>query len=72
MIKKNIKFLDLSENPMFSAKFYNKLADLIQNPEFQIEKLFLEGNKMQDDQCRIICDHLQEKQSLQVLNLNNN
>ena len=46
MIKKNIKFLDLSENPAITSKFYYKLAEELENREFLIEKLFLEGNKM--------------------------
>lgn len=56
MIKQNIKFLDLSENPMFSSKFYYHFAKILDDREFKLEKLFLEGNKMQDDHCRVLCD----------------
>lgn len=72
MIKKNIKFLDLSENPLMSKKFYDRLAEILELHDFKIEKLFLEGNKMKDNYCQILCNQLQEKTSLQILNLNDN
>lgn len=49
MVKENIKFLDLSENPGMGRKFYNKLAKYFDMKDFKIEKLFLENNKIQDD-----------------------
>jgi len=72
MIKKNIKCLDLSLNPLMSKKFYLELADTFDNQEFNLEELHLEGNKMKDDFCEIICKKISMKPSMKVLNLSHN
>lgn len=64
--------MDLSENPNFGEKFYQEFSVALQKKDFNPEKLFFEGNKMQDDKCRILCDQLSYNPSLQILNLNNN
>lgn len=69
--KHAVKRLDLSYNPHLTKKFYTFLAETIEDPDFNLERLELEGNKMGDHNVDIICNSLTDT-GMSYLNLSKN
>jgi len=70
--KKKIKSLDLSLNPMISKEFYNVLAEYIDDPLTELQKLQLEGNKIGDFNIQKLCSKIEENIKITYLNFSNN
>jgi len=70
--KTQIKSVDFSENPALDLSFYSEIADLLMSPKLKIQEVIMEGNKMKDSNCKLLCTNLINSTSITVLNLSRN
>mmetsp|Transcript_15556 Transcript_15556/g.23862 ORF Transcript_15556/g.23862 Transcript_15556/m.23862 type:complete len:83 (+) Transcript_15556:52-300(+) len=62
--------LDVSMNSSLGEQFYLELADALNDPKFNLQTLVLEGNKMKDNNCKVICKQLVACPSIIAINFN--
>lgn len=70
---KTLKELNLSNNPSLSVEAYKVLAEqVIENSEYKLEKLILEGCKINDTCVTVIANSIEYNHSIRYLDLSKN
>ena len=72
MDRLNIKHLDLSYNPSLTAKFYDCLNEIIEDPSCSLERIEVEGNMLGDKGIEHMCQSIINAKKLVYLNVSKN
>jgi hypothetical protein len=73
MLPKSIRELDLSNNPNIHNEAYKIISDnILENIHYKLERLILEGCKINDEGVSIISKSLEYNNTLKYMNLSRN